>query len=199
MAFSPITPEELEGKGNVGLPDTPALTTTEMQEQMDSLPNLIIEKFNALIEAIADASAAIGIGAEVPEGFTAQPNIQSILNAMITSINLCTLAKHSHFNKDALDMVTDETLTATARIITMLTLITSVDGTVTASSTSIPTSNAVKNYADSLDIKAKVINAAYPVGAVYSTTSTDPGTLFSGTTWNLIDNTGGVKRYQRLS
>ena len=48
MSFTKITSDDTAGKGNVGQPDTPDLTTTEMQEQMDSLPNLIIEKFNEL-------------------------------------------------------------------------------------------------------------------------------------------------------
>lgn len=198
MAFNKITDQDREGKGNVGQPDTPALTTTEMQEQMDSLPNLIIDKFNELIDAFGEETAAINIGAQVPTGFTALPNVQSILTAMVTSINLCTQAKHQHANMTALNQINEETLVATARIISLLTSIMTVDNVVTNSSTGIPTCAAVKTYADELNIQSKVINAAYPVGAVYSTTSTDPGTLFGGT-WTLIDTTSGVKRYQRTS
>ena len=198
MAFGPITDADREGKGNVGQPDTPALTTTEMQEQMDSLPNLVIDKFNELIEALEDTTAAISIGAEVPEGFTAQPNVQSILSAMVTSINLCTQAKHTHSNKAELDQISEETLTATSRLVTLFTQIFSIDLILSNSTSAIPNSNAVKYYVDNLNIKSKVLDVAYPIGAVYSTTSTDPATLFGGT-WTLIDTTDGVKRYQRNS
>ena len=196
--FDKITEQDRQGKGNVGQPDTPALTTTEMQEQMDSLPNLIIDKFNALIDALAESSAAINIGAEVPEGIEALPNVESILIAMVTSINLCTQAKHQHANKTTLDRLNDEALDAATRLMEMFTSILRVDGVVTDSSTALPTCAAVKNYADGLNIKTKVLEAAYPVGAVYSTTATDPQILFGGT-WTLIDTVGTIKHYRRDS
>ena len=50
MAFQKITELERAGKGNVGQPDTPNKGVTEMQEQMDSLANLAIDKFNELVD-----------------------------------------------------------------------------------------------------------------------------------------------------
>lgn len=47
-----ITEEELAGKGVVGKPDTPNLTTTEMQEVFDELPRLTIEHINSLVEEL---------------------------------------------------------------------------------------------------------------------------------------------------
>ena len=70
MAFKKITDEDRAGKGNVGQPDTPGLTTAEMQEVMDSLPNLAIDKFNELVDALNEATAAVNMGATVPEGIT---------------------------------------------------------------------------------------------------------------------------------
>lgn len=44
-----VTEEELVGKGNVGRPDTPNVTTTEMQTILDELPNIAITHINSLV------------------------------------------------------------------------------------------------------------------------------------------------------
>jgi len=50
--YSKITSTDTQGLGNVGQPDTPNLTTGEMQQLLDALPNKIIEKFNEFIDAL---------------------------------------------------------------------------------------------------------------------------------------------------
>ena len=62
MSFNKITSKDREGKGVSGLPNTPNLTPTQLQEQFDSLANLAIEKFNEFITALEAASAAGNIG-----------------------------------------------------------------------------------------------------------------------------------------
>ena len=53
MAFEKITQEELAGRGNLGRPDTPGVSTEEMQRILDELPReVIIPKFNALIDEL---------------------------------------------------------------------------------------------------------------------------------------------------
>lgn len=70
MAFSKITDADTTGKGNLGRPDTPGVTTAEMQRILDELPReVIIPKFNALVGALEDTAAAAQIGAV--EGETA--------------------------------------------------------------------------------------------------------------------------------
>lgn len=44
-----IKSSDRAGKGVTGLPDTPGLSTGDMQERFDSLGNLAIDKFNAMI------------------------------------------------------------------------------------------------------------------------------------------------------
>lgn len=62
--FTKITDSDLTNKGVVGLPDTPNLSTTEMQEKFDEIANdVIIPKFNNLVDEMADSSAAENIGA----------------------------------------------------------------------------------------------------------------------------------------
>lgn len=199
MAFDKVTTQDRAGKGNTGLPDTPALTTAEMQEQMDSLANLAIDKFNEFIDALNAATAAISVGCEVPDGITAQENVQSVINAMVTTLALCNGVKHSHSNKSVLDGISDLSIGSYNDLVTLFAGITAVDHTLLANDGLIPTSLAVKNFVDNYDLSTKVRNVVYPVGCVYSTTGTSPTTLFGGT-WTLLDtDSAGVKRYERTA
>ena len=199
MAFKKITEEDRQGLGNVGQPDTPGLTTAEMQAVMDSLPNLAIDKHNELVDALNDVRAATNMGAEVPTGIQAQNNVQSILNAMVLNLALNTQSRHSHANKTALDSISQEALDDYNRLSIMLTSILSLETSITDNDAALPTSGAVVEYVTNFDMKSKVLAAAYPVGTVYCTKGTSPTTLFGGT-WNLLDtDTSGVKRYERTA
>ena len=71
MAFSKITDADTTGKGNLGRPDTPGVTAAEMQRILDELPReVIIPKFNTLIDALEDTAAAAQIGAAEGEAAT---------------------------------------------------------------------------------------------------------------------------------
>lgn len=199
MAFDKITDEDRAGKGNYGQPDTPELTTSDMQLQMDSLPNLAIDKFNDFIDVLNSNKAAKSIGAEVPTGIQAQENVQSILNAMVLNVGLNTQNRHSHSNKTALDTITQEALSSYDRLVTLLDAILSIETSLTNNGAAVPTSAAVAAYVANYDIRTKVLNTAYPVGCVYSTKGTSPTTLFGGT-WSLLDtDASGVKRYERTA
>lgn len=199
MAFDKITTQDRTGKGNVGLPDTPALTTAEMQEQMDSLANLAIDKFNEFIDALNAATAAISVGCEVPTGITAQENVQSVINAMVTTLALCNQVRHDHGNKTVLDGISALSLGGYDALVAMFAGITAIDHSLLANDALLPTSLAVKNFVDNYDFTTKIRNAVLPVGCVYSTKGTSPTTLFGGT-WNLLDtDSAGVKRYERTA
>ena len=47
-----ISSADRAGKGVTGLPDTPGLSTGDMQARLDSLGNLSIDKFNALVDCV---------------------------------------------------------------------------------------------------------------------------------------------------
>jgi len=49
-----ITSADRAGKGVTGLPDTPGLSTGDMQARFDSLGNLAIDKFNAVVDSVGD-------------------------------------------------------------------------------------------------------------------------------------------------
>ena len=53
MAYNKITAEDTTGKGNVGMPDVPGLSTLEMQKKLDELSNdVIIPHFNEFIDDV---------------------------------------------------------------------------------------------------------------------------------------------------
>ena len=53
MAYNKITAEDTAGKGNVGMPDVPGLSTLEMQQKLDELSrDVIIPHFNELIDEV---------------------------------------------------------------------------------------------------------------------------------------------------
>lgn len=200
MAFDKVTTQDRANKGNVGLPDTPNMTANELQERMDSLPNLAIDKLNELIDALNAETAAGNMGMTIPNGVTAtQSNVQAIINAMVLDWSLNTQNRHSHANKATLDTITSTMLNNYSALVTLFASIQSITSTISNNDTALPTSKAVKDFVDAYDIKSKVLAVAYPVGVVYSTKGTAPGTLFGGT-WSVLEtDTQGVTRYLRTA
>lgn len=204
MAFSKITDQERLGKGNVGQPDTPLLTTTEMQEQMDSLPNLGIDGFNRFIDEITDKTAAQNIGCEPPSGITAQNNIKAIFNAIVLDYANAKTYAHTHQNKQQLDIIDVNFIAGVGSLISMLAAISRVDPYIDVEaqdlSSGLPTSLAVKNFLEGYNYKSIIKEQIYPIGAVYQSVFQSPDAIF-GTTgdWQLLStDANGVKTYKRL-
>ena len=85
MAFRKITEGDMLGKGNVGRPDTPGVSTAEMQRIMDELPREVLAPaFNELAGQLEAETAAADIGAAAPEGVTAAPagKLQAVLDGL---------------------------------------------------------------------------------------------------------------------
>lgn len=198
--FDKVTPQDRANKGNVGLPDTPNMTASELQERMDSLPNLGIDKLNALIDALNAETAAGNMGMTIPSGVNAtQPTVSAVINAIILDWSLNTTNRHTHANKAVIDTITSTMLDNYSALVTLFASIESIATSISNNDTALPTAKAVADYVAAYDIKSKVLAVAYPVGVVYSTTGTAPGTLFGGT-WSLIDTDAqGVKRYLRTA
>ena len=87
MAFKKITAADLQGKGNVGKPDTPGYSTAEMQRVMDEIPReVIVPAFNALVDAMTDRTAAASLGIAAPDGLTGG-TVQEVVNALLAYVN----------------------------------------------------------------------------------------------------------------
>lgn len=201
MAFTKITTADRQGKGNVGQPDTPLLTTTEMQEQMDSLPNLAIDKFNGFIDEISAENACNSIGCNPPAGVIAQNNLTSVLNAIYNEAQQAANMRHTHANKQTLDAITSTLLENISALLLLLNNIDAIDYVLSDSVTAIPTSQAVQNFVAGYDYKTIIKNTLYPIGSIYQTVLVSPDTIF-GTSgcWQLIStDSNGVKTYKRIT
>lgn len=176
MAFDKITADDTNGKGVVGLPDTPQLDTTSMQKKFDELAtDVIIPKFNQLIDELSGDNAASSTGAQVPDGLQADANLQSILQALHddtqtrqpkeTGKGLSandysdeekrkvvenTESRHSHANKSILDVITGTVKAGYDRVVGLFAEITTVSKTIEATDESIPTGKAIVDYVQSM-------------------------------------------------
>ena len=84
MAFAKITDSDLKGKGNVGRPDTPGVTTAEMQRILDEIPReVIVPAFNKLVDKLNEGGAG-STGATVPGTLPqgTDSTVQGVLNAL---------------------------------------------------------------------------------------------------------------------
>ena len=80
MAFEKITGEDLLNKGVIGLPDTPGLSTSEMQAKFEQTAReVIVPKFNQLVDDLSNPSAASQIGAN-GKNRTVQGHIENLEN-----------------------------------------------------------------------------------------------------------------------
>lgn len=80
MAFTKITDGDLQNKGVIGLPDTPGLSTSEMQAKFEQTAReVIVPKFNQLVDDLSNPSAASQIGAG-GKNRTVQGHIENLEN-----------------------------------------------------------------------------------------------------------------------
>lgn len=80
MAFTKITDEDLLNKGVIGLPDTPGLSTSEMQAKFEQTAReVIVPKLNQLVDDLGAPSAAGQIGA-AGKNRTVQGHIDNLEN-----------------------------------------------------------------------------------------------------------------------
>ena len=119
MAFTKITENDTINKGVIGLPDTPNLSTSEMQAKFEELSNdVIIPKFNNLVDELEAKSAAGNIGATIPSGINAESeNVQAVLNGIAekahtheksdSELTDAVTKAHEHSNKSVIDKFTE--------------------------------------------------------------------------------------------
>lgn len=208
--FTKITDEDRSGKGVTGLADTPELETLDMQSRFDELGNMAVDGLNKLIEELSDdgkedghTSGAANIGAEVPDGVTALPTLQAVINALASKTNENSNLKHSHDNKATLDAITAEIKAGYDRLVTLLADSIRMDvDAVSNSAAAIPTSKAVtQTLAEyGYDTLKRTI---FPIGAVVlNTTGVNPSSYISGTwteIYDLFDASKGVYAWRRTS
>ena len=119
MAFTKITENDTINKGVIGLPDTPNLSTAAMQAKFEELSNdVIIPKFNNLVDELGAKSAAGNTGATIPSGINAvSENVQAVLNGIAEKAHTheksdaeltdAVTKAHEHSNKSVIDKFTE--------------------------------------------------------------------------------------------
>ena len=86
MAFTRITEDDLQGKGVIGQPEVPGLSTLEMQQSVEQIVREVaIPGINRLAEELEAATGAAGIGMERPAGMPGEvpAHVQGITAAHI--------------------------------------------------------------------------------------------------------------------
>ena len=86
MAFTRITEDDLQGKGVIGQPEVPGLSTLEMQQSVEQIVREVaIPGINRLAEELEAATGAAGIGMERPAGMPEEvpAHVQGITAAHI--------------------------------------------------------------------------------------------------------------------
>ena len=141
MAYTKI---DRTGKGVTGLPDTPALSTNDMQEKFDELGALAVDGVNNLIDEL-ETDGASSMGVYAPPGYT-DTELQSLLDHMGSDMVQLRNAKHTHANKSLLDSLTQSVLDTINRVATMFISITGISNVVTDTTTTIPTGHAVTSF-----------------------------------------------------
>ena len=95
MGFTKITEEDVKNKGVVGLPDTPNLSTIEMQKKFDELTNdVVIPKFNNLIEEMEKAGVDKAVSSD--EIKMIRKNKDNQLEVSKDGVNYETTASSGH-------------------------------------------------------------------------------------------------------
>lgn len=90
MAFTRIKDEDLDGRGVIGLPDIPGLSTEEMQRRFDEIALEVLRPaVDRLMDELEAAAGAGGIGAVTPEGLPegTAATVQGVLDALNAAID----------------------------------------------------------------------------------------------------------------
>lgn len=89
MAFVRVTEADMDGKGNIGQPDTPGVSTLEMQRILDELPREVLAPaHNQLADQLEARSAAASLGAAPPEALPQDTSatVQGVLEAVLEEV-----------------------------------------------------------------------------------------------------------------
>jgi hypothetical protein len=117
MNFKEITAEDLFGKGVTGLPDTPGLSTTDMQAKFDELvKEVMVPKFNALVRELAVLSGVESVTKELENTETSIPTGSAVAKYIDENGGNATVEEMTWAEYQALPE--EEKMDGTLRVIT---------------------------------------------------------------------------------
>lgn len=151
MAFEKIENADLIGKMIAELADVPELTADELKKRFDAASkDVIIPKFNKLIDALAAVSAASNIGMNPPEGITAEQNIAAVIASLAVSVKSNSESSHTHSNKAVIDAITADVKKKYDNLVLLFSAIKTISNVVKDDSTLLPTGKAIVDYVKEL-------------------------------------------------
>lgn len=151
MVFEKIENADLIGKMIAELADVPELTADELKKRFDAASkDVIIPKFNKLIDALAAVSAASNIGMNPPEGITAEQNIAAVIAALALSVKSNSESSHTHSNKAVIDAITADAKKKYDDLVSLFSAIKTISNVVKDDSTLLPTGKAIVDYVKEL-------------------------------------------------
>jgi hypothetical protein len=117
MNFKEITAEDLFGKGVTGLPDTPGLSTTDMQAKFDELvKDVMVPKFNALVRELAVLSGIESVTKELENTETSIPTGSAVAKYIDENGGNATVEEMTWAEYEAISE--EEKMDGTLRVIT---------------------------------------------------------------------------------
>lgn len=117
MNFKEVTAEDLFGKGVTGLPDTPGLSTTDMQAKFDELvKDVMVPKFNALVRELAVLSGVESVTKELENTETSIPTGSAVAKYIDENGGNATVEEMTWAEYEALSEA--EKMDGTLRVIT---------------------------------------------------------------------------------
>lgn len=151
MGFTKIEASEIVGRKISELPDVPELTAEDLKRRFDAISqDVIIPKFNNLVDELEAETGADNIGIAVPEGLEAENKLSAVIAGLAVWAKLAFEAKHSHDNEDVLALFTEEVKSSYDKLVSLFMGITHVSDIVSNSSEIIPTGKAIAEYAMTL-------------------------------------------------
>lgn len=185
MSFSSkITSSDLTNKGVIGLPDTPGLSTSAMQNKLEeTVRTVAIPKHNDLIDELENYTAADSIGAVAPTGLSGT-SVQALINDLNVKKENNSSALPTTYVADTTDTFNIRKLTDTYKI-AFSDLVTSIKTAIGNATTSVSGlfSDTDKTKLDGIEPGAQVntVDSVNSMTGAVVLTASDVGALPDGT------------------
>lgn len=113
MSYTKILPSDLVNKGVIGLPDTPGLDTTQMQQKFDEIAlDVIIPHYNDLVDGVDEKADASDVPTKTSDldndsGFITSEDVNAVSNIVVGETTITASGE------DTVELIAGENVTLT--------------------------------------------------------------------------------------